>query len=75
MDVIIFMIVLIDGHNLIGKMSNIKLADVDDEERLILTLGQYRARTGRKVIVIFAPGVGFQLASKQIKGGLTIQYT
>ncbi len=68
------MMVLIDGHNLIGKMSDIKLDDADDEEKLILKLRQYRARTGRKVIVIFDPGYGFQLASKQTKGGFIVQY-
>lgn len=68
------MLVLIDGHNLIAKLSDIQLDEADDEERLILKLRQYRARTGRRVVVIFDPGSDYKLASKKTQGGVTIQY-
>jgi hypothetical protein len=68
------MLVLIDGHNLIAKMPGINLDDADDEERLLVKLRQYRARTRRKITVVFDPGPAFNLASKRSKGGITIQY-
>lgn len=68
------MLVLIDGHNLISKMPDISLDEANDEDKLILKLRQYRARTGRVVTVIFDAGSAFHLASKQTKGGLTVRY-
>jgi predicted RNA-binding protein with PIN domain len=68
------MLVLVDGHNLIAKLSDIRLDEADDEEKLILKLRRYRARTGRRVTVVFDPGSAYKLANQQTKGGLTIQY-
>ena len=68
------MLVLIDGHNLIAKLPDINLNEADDEEKLLLKLRQYRARTGRKIRVVFDPGSSFNLASKRSKGGITVQY-
>lgn len=49
---------LIDGHNLIGQIPSISLADPDDEAKLVLLLRGYAARKrGRKVIVVFDHGV------------------
>lgn len=49
---------LIDGHNLIGKMSDINLDDPDDEVKLILRLRSWAARgRKRKVTVIFDRGL------------------
>ncbi len=49
---------LIDGHNLIGQLSEIDLADPDDEAKLVLRLRQWVA-SGRKreVTVIFDHGL------------------
>lgn len=47
---------LIDGHNLIGKLPGLSLADPDDEARLVALLRAYVARTGRQVVVVFDPG-------------------
>lgn len=50
---------LIDGHNLIGQMPEIDLADPEDEARLTAALVAFAARTGREVHVYFdqrAPG-------------------
>lgn len=44
---------LIDGHNLIGQLPGIDLADPDDERQLIELLRSYCARTGRRATVYF----------------------
>lgn len=50
--------VLIDGHNLIGQIPTISLADSDDEAQLVMLLRRYATRKrGRRVIVVFDGGV------------------
>ncbi len=50
--------ILIDGHNLIGQMPNIRLSDSDDEGQLVMQLRRYTTRKrGRHVIVVFDHGV------------------
>ncbi len=50
--------ILIDGHNLIGQMHTISLADPDDEAQLVMLLRRYATKKrGRKVLVIFDGGV------------------
>jgi uncharacterized protein len=50
--------ILVDGHNLIGQIPTIDLADPDDEAQLVMLLRRYAARRrGRKVIVVFDGGV------------------
>ena len=46
---------LIDGHNLIGKLPGMSLSDPHDEDKLIARLKQYVARTGKRVTVVFDP--------------------
>jgi len=49
---------LVDGHNLIGQLSGISLADPDDEAKLVLLLRRYAtAKRGRMVHVVFDHGV------------------
>ncbi len=49
---------LIDGHNLIGKIDDIKLSDPDDEAKLVLRLINWAAvGKNRRVIVVFDGGV------------------
>lgn len=49
--------ILIDGHNLIGHLPTISLADEDDEAQLVLLLRKYAAqKRGRRVVVIFDRG-------------------
>jgi uncharacterized protein len=49
---------LIDGHNLIGRMPDIDLADPDDEIKLILRLRSWAARKRRRrVTLIFDRGL------------------
>jgi predicted RNA-binding protein with PIN domain len=50
--------ILVDGHNLIGQIPTISMADPDDEAQLVLLLRRYAARRrGRKVVVVFDGGV------------------
>ncbi|NWF79639.1 MAG: NYN domain-containing protein [Chloroflexi bacterium] len=49
--------ILIDGHNLIGQVPTIDLADPDDEAQLVLLLRRYATRRrGRRLIVVFDRG-------------------
>src|SRR5919108_1899999 len=49
---------LVDGHNLIGQMPGISLADADDEAQLVMLLRGYATRKrGRQVVVVFDHGV------------------
>jgi predicted RNA-binding protein with PIN domain len=48
---------LIDGHNLIGRMAGISLDDPDDEIRLVERLRSYHARTSKRVEVYFDHGL------------------
>lgn len=48
--------VIIDGHNLIGKMSGISLADPDDEAKLVGFLARQLHFLHKKVIVVFDKG-------------------
>ncbi len=47
---------IIDGHNLIGKMSTISLADPNDEDKLVRILARRLHGTRQKVIVVFDKG-------------------
>jgi predicted RNA-binding protein with PIN domain len=48
---------LIDGHNLIGQLPDISLADPNDEAKLVIKLRGFAARTGKRIIVIFDKGL------------------
>jgi hypothetical protein len=48
---------LIDGHNLIGKIPDIDLQDPDDEAKLTSRLRRYAARTKNKLTVFFDGGL------------------
>jgi predicted RNA-binding protein with PIN domain len=49
--------VLIDGHNLIGRLPDISLADPGDEAQLVSRLQGYAGRTGKRVTVVFDRGM------------------
>jgi len=66
--------ILIDGHNLIGRMPELSLQDPDDEEKLVRLLSSYRARTGKTITVVFDPGAGFALAERRRVGGVEIVF-
>jgi predicted RNA-binding protein with PIN domain len=65
---------LIDGHNLIGRMPNLRLDDPDDEEKLLEYLRRYRARTGHSLVVVFDAGQVYHPAKTKQQGGITIQF-
>jgi len=48
---------LIDGHNLIGQMPGLSLADPDDEQQLIEQLRAYLVRVNKKGVVVFDKGL------------------
>ena len=48
---------LIDGHNLIGKLPDIRLDDPDDEVRLVSRLQAYAGRKAKRVTVVFDRGM------------------
>ena len=67
------MATLIDGHNLIGKLPDIRLDDPDDEEKLLSRLRGYRARTGKHLVVYFDPGATYQSPARRSKGGISVR--
>lgn len=48
---------LIDGHNLIGQLTDISLDDPNDEALLAQKLNGFAARTGRRCVVVFDYGL------------------
>lgn len=48
---------LIDGHNLIGQLPDIRLDDPNDEALLVQKLSGYAARTGKRFTVVFDAGL------------------
>jgi hypothetical protein len=49
---------LVDGHNLIAQLPNLRLSDNDDEAQLVMLLRRYATRKrGRRVVVVFDRGV------------------
>jgi len=68
------MIVLIDGHNLIGRMPDIQLSDPDDEAKLLARLRVYQVRTGHQLEVFFDPGLSYRSPDRQSLPGLTVYW-
>jgi predicted RNA-binding protein with PIN domain len=66
--------ILIDGHNLIGRLGTISLQDPDDEEKLVQFLRSYQARTGKAITVVFDPGEGFALPWSGRSGNVEVVY-
>jgi predicted RNA-binding protein with PIN domain len=65
---------LIDGHNLIGKLPDIDLADPDDEAKLVLKLRTYCARTRRRVTVVFDHGLPGGKSHELSGGGVDVRF-
>ena len=66
--------ILIDGHNLIGRLPTLSLGDPHDEEKLVRLLSSYRARTGKKITVVFDPGATYSLAEVRKVGGVEVVF-
>lgn len=65
---------LIDGHNLIGRLPTLELQDPDDEEKLVRLLSSYRARTRKGITVVFDPGAGVALPKVRRVGGVEVVF-
>jgi hypothetical protein len=48
---------LIDGHNVIGQLPDLSLADPDDEAKLVLKLVGFAARHKTRCVVVFDKGI------------------
>ncbi len=65
---------LIDGHNLIGQMADLRLDDAHDEEKLVGYLSRYRARTGHQVTVFFDAGPVYRPSKPRKRRGITVRF-
>jgi predicted RNA-binding protein with PIN domain len=63
---------IVDGHNLIGKMPSISLADPCDEEKLIAKLAQHLLSQRQKCTVVFDKGREFGIVPQQIGAKLQV---
>jgi predicted RNA-binding protein with PIN domain len=52
----------------------VSLGDPDDEAQLVRLLVSYRARTGRKITVVFDPGGAFALSEVRRQGGVEVVF-
>lgn len=68
------MLLLIDGHNLIGAMPDIDLADPDDEWQLVQRLRTYCAGRQRPITVVFDSGPGPTAHWNLSGGGVTVRF-
>ncbi len=59
---------VVDGHNLIGRMADLRLDDPADEAKLVARLRTYAARTGRRITVVFDQGLPGG-RSRELSGG------
>lgn len=64
--------ILIDGHNLIAHMADLRLDDPHDEAELLGRLRAYRAATGAELAVYFDPGLTYQPPARHIEAGMTV---
>lgn len=48
---------LVDGHNLIGRLPDLHLDDPDDEAKLVLRLRTFVSRTRKRATVVFDRGL------------------
>jgi hypothetical protein len=68
------MTLLIDGHNLIGVMPGIDLADADDEWQLVQRLRPYAAARRQPLTVVFDSGLGPAPQWQLSGGGVTVRF-
>lgn len=68
------MTLLIDGHNLIGVMPGIDLADPDDEWQLVQRLRPYAAAKRQPLTVVFDSGLGPTPQWQFSGGGVTVHF-
>lgn len=66
--------ILIDGHNLVGRLPALSLQDPDDEQKLVGLLKSYQARTGKAVTVVFDPGEAFHVPQARFEGRVKVVF-
>ncbi len=66
--------ILIDGHNLIGRMADLSLDDPDDLVRLVERLRRYHARTGKRVMVFFDRGLPGGVSRQLSRHGVKVLF-
>jgi len=64
---------LIDGHNLIGRMSGISLADPDDEARLLALVRTFCARE-RTTAIVYFDGAAIPAGKEAARAGVTARF-
>jgi len=65
---------LIDGHNLVGRMPDLRLDDPDDEVKLVTRLRTYCARTGKRATVVFDHGLPGGRSYELSGGGVEVVF-
>jgi len=65
---------LIDGHNLIGRLPDLRLDDPDDEAKLVARLRTYAARTRKRVTVVFDRGLPGGHSRELSGGGVNVVF-
>lgn len=65
---------LIDGHNLVGRMPELRLDDPDDEAKLVMRLRTYCARTGKRATVVFDHGLPGGRSHELSGGGVEVVF-
>lgn len=68
------MAILIDGHNLIGQMDDLSLADPDDEAKLVYRLRIYRSSIRENITVVFDGGGGYTPPSSLSGSGVEVVF-
>jgi hypothetical protein len=65
---------LIDGHNLIGRLPDLRLDDPEDEAKLVARVRTYCARTGKPATVVFDQGLPGGRSRELTKGGVEVVF-
>ena len=65
---------LIDGHNLIGRLPDLRLDDPEDEAKLVARLRTLAARTGKRITVVFDQGLPGGLSRELSGGGVKVVF-
>lgn len=65
---------IIDGHNLIGRLPDLSLADTNDEQALVERLRRYHARTQQAIVVVFDRAAPAGSAPNLSGGGVEVVF-
>jgi hypothetical protein len=66
--------ILIDGHNLIGRLPDLCLDDPDDEVKLVARLRTYGAHTRKHITVVFDRGMPGGYSQDLSSGGVKVVF-